>query len=186
MELGYGLEHVPFLLLYAYSLYHCFLTVGEPYAQAMRELEEAGLVIPGSEEETEDGGLAAAMLSQGVVREAAAPTVNYTALLEQEEEGPPLPNPFLPAIVPLLYLLGTVVTHGLMLLFQVWSVRVLAFIKYTPVRSLEDATFVMVVPRSFKGKSSIIQLERPTHDDGSSAGHPFFLFQKHKYVAEEE
>ncbi|GMF17501.1 unnamed protein product [Phytophthora lilii] len=157
----------------------------------MRELEEAGLVIPGAGDVTapgEDGGLAAAMLSQGVVREAAAaePTINYTAMLEQDEEGPPLPNPFLPGIVPLLYLLGTVMTHGLMLLFQVWSVRVKAFIKYTPVTSLDEATFVMVVPRSFKGKSSIVEITRPKHADGTSAGRPYFLFQKHKYVAVEE
>ncbi|KAG3190212.1 Manganese-transporting ATPase 4 [Phytophthora cactorum] len=189
MNLGYGLEHIPFLFLYAYSLYHCFLTAGEPYAQAMRELEEQGLTIPGSVDAPgQDGGLAAAMLSQGSVREAApaAPTVNYTAMLEQEREGPPLPNPFLPGIVPLLYLLGTVMTHGLMLLFQIWSVRVKAFIKYTPVTSLDEATFVMVVPRSFKGKSSIVEIIRPKHADGTSAGRPYFLFQKHKYVAEEE
>ncbi|KAF1772700.1 P-type ATPase, cytoplasmic domain N [Phytophthora cactorum] len=160
MNLGYGLEHIPFLFLYAYSLYHCFLTAGEPYAQAMRELEEQGLTIPGSVDAPgQDGGLAAAMLSQGSVREAApaAPTVNYTAMLEQEREGPPLPNPFLPGIVPLLYLLGTVMTHGLMLLFQIWS-----------------------------GKSSIVEIIRPKHADGTSAGRPYFLFQKHKYVAEEE
>ncbi|KAF4317561.1 hypothetical protein BBO99_00003284 [Phytophthora kernoviae] len=165
-------------------------TIGEPYAQAMRELEEQGLVIPGSGDVTtpgEDGGLAAAMLSQGSVREAAAePTINYTAMLEQDEEGPPLPNPFLPGIVPLLYILATVMTHGLMLLFQVWSVRVKAVIKYTPVTALEDATFVMVMPRSFKGKSIIVEIIRPKHADGSSAGRPYFLFQKHKYVAEEE
>eukprot|EP00644_Phytophthora_capsici_P010737 jgi/Phyca11/526333/estExt2_fgenesh1_pm.C_PHYCAscaffold_90054 len=191
MNLGYGLEHIPFLFLYAFSMYHCFLTIGEPYAQAMRELEEQGLTIPGSVDVTapgEDGGLAAAMLAQGSVREAASsvPTINYTAMLEQDLEGPPLPNPFLPAIIPLLYLLGTVMTHGLMLLFQVWSVRVKAFIKYTPVMSLDEATFVMVMPRSFKGKSSIVEIIRPEHADGSSAGRPYFLFQKHKYVAEEE
>ena len=77
-------------------------------------------------------------------------------------------------------------THGLMLLFQIWSVRVKAFIKYTPVPSLAQATFVMVVPRSFKGKSSIIEIVRPKHVDGTSAGRPYFLFQKHKYIAEEE
>ncbi|KAI9906928.1 hypothetical protein PsorP6_003879 [Peronosclerospora sorghi] len=41
----------------------------------------------------------------------------------------------------------------------------------------------MVVPRSFKGKSSIIEITRPR---GTSAGKPYFLFQKHKYVAEED
>lgn len=79
--------------------------------------------------------------------------------------------------------MGTVISHGLMLLFQVWSVRVLALIKYAPVRRLEDATYVMVVPRSFKGKSSIIELQHPRRLDGTFA-EPFFMFQKHKYLAE--
>ncbi|KAI9913077.1 hypothetical protein PsorP6_006752 [Peronosclerospora sorghi] len=64
-------------------------------------------------------------------------------------------------------LVGTVMTHGLMVLFQTWYLRVKAFIKYTPVSCLNEATFVMVVPRSFKGKSSIIELTRPR---GTSAG----------------
>lgn len=189
MNLGYGLEHVPFLFLYAYSLYHCALTVGDPYAQAIRELEESGVLIPqapGSGDAVDDGllsGLAASTLSQGSVRDVAS-NINYTELLLQEEEGPPLPNPFLPAIVPLLFLLGTVITHGLMVLFQVWSVSVLAYIKYSPVQKIEDATFVLVVPRSFKGKSSIIKLEHPPKSADGSQAKPFFVFQKRKYLAE--
>lgn len=191
MNLGYGLEHVPFLILYAFSLYHCFLTVGEPYDQAIREREEHGLAVPSSRDVTapgEDGGLAAAMLSQGLVREVArvASSLNETVTPQREDEGPPLPNPFLPGIVPLLYLLGTVMTHGLMLLFQIWSVRFKAFIKYSPVTCLDDATVVMVVPRSFKGKSSIVEICRPNKAKGAAAGQPFFVFQKHKYVAEED
>lgn len=190
MNLGYGLEHVPFLFLYAYSLYYCLLTIGEPYAHAIRELEESGVLIPqtagGVGDAVDDGllsGLAASTLSQGSVRDISS-SINYTELLNQEEEGPPLPNPFLPAIVPLLYLLFTVVTHGLVVLFQVWSVSVLAFIKYTPVQKLDDATFVLVVPRSFKGKSSIIQLEKPPKRADGHQAKPFFVFQKRKYLAE--
>ncbi|DAZ94193.1 TPA: hypothetical protein N0F65_000420 [Lagenidium giganteum] len=183
LNLGYGLEHVPFVILYAYSLYHCYLTVGEPYAQAMQELRDAGVILPSDQAGAGDddllAGLAASTLAQGVVRDDVS-ALNATGIVE---EGPPLPNPFLPAIAPLLFLLGTTLSHLLMLLFQVWTVRVKAFIKYTPVSHLSEATFVMVVPRSFKGKSSIIQLERPTNRDGSP-GAPFFIFQKHKYIAE--
>uniref|UniRef100_K3X9P6 P-type ATPase A domain-containing protein n=1 Tax=Globisporangium ultimum (strain ATCC 200006 / CBS 805.95 / DAOM BR144) TaxID=431595 RepID=K3X9P6_GLOUD len=188
MNLGYGLEHVPFLFLYAYSLYYCLLTIGEPYAQAIKELEESGVLLPQSGaggDAVDDGllsGLAASTLSQGSVRDVSS-GINYTELQDQEE-GPPLPNPFLPAIVPLLYLLFTVVTHGLMVLFQVWSVSVLAFIKYTPAQTLEDATFVLVVPRSFKGKSSIIKLEKPAKTADGRQPTPFFVFQKRKYIAE--
>lgn len=187
LNLGYGLEHAPFVLLYAVALYHCALTVGEPYAQALRELEEAGGLLPpgassspsAADEDALLAGLAASALSQGSVRSDATANVNYTELLQQQEEGPPLPNPFLPAIVPLLWLLGTLVSHGLVVLFQVWSVRVLAFVKYAPVQTLADATFVLVVPRSFKGKSSIIKLERT-----AAGSAPFFVFQKRKYLAE--
>ena len=183
LNLGYGLEHVPFVLLYAYALYHCFLTIGEPYAQAIKELEEAGILMPGLDAAADASadalsGLAASALSQGVVRDDLSSRINYTELLAQDEDGPPLPNPFLPAIVPLLYLLGTTVSHMLMVLLQIWSVKVLSLIKYAPVRSFKDATYVLVVPRSFKGKSSIVPLEKGKN------GQSFFLFQKHKYIAE--
>lgn len=88
-NLGYGLEHVPFLFLYAYSLYHCLLTVGEPYAQAIRELEESGILIPGSYEQFSGGdndvlsGLAASTLSQGVHRDEPTSAINYTELMNQ-------------------------------------------------------------------------------------------------------
>ncbi|TYZ63475.1 hypothetical protein PybrP1_006643 [[Pythium] brassicae (nom. inval.)] len=186
LNLGYGLEHVPFLFLYAFALYHCALTVGEPYAQALRELEESGALLPHDAAAGAQGqddallaGLAASTLSQGSVRDVSPASVNLTELLATQEDGPPLPNPFLPAIVPLLWLLGTVVSHGLVVLFQVWSVRVLAFVKYAPVPTLERATFVLVVPRSFKGKSCILPLER-----GPAGSAPFFVFQKRKYLAE--
>lgn len=75
MNWGYGLEHLPFFILYAYSLYHCYLTVGEPYAQAMKELEESGLLPPSaltSGTGDEASGLAASTLMQGSVREVPA------------------------------------------------------------------------------------------------------------------
>jgi manganese-transporting P-type ATPase len=179
---GYGLEHIPFLVLYAFSIYHCALTIGEPYAQAIKELQESGVLLPGSEPSSGVAdealsGLAASALSQGVVREDLSTRVNYTQLMDANEEGPPLPNPFLPAIVPLLYMLGTTISHVLMLLLQVWSVRVLSLIKYAPVKRLNDASHVLVYPRSFKGKSSIVPLEK------DSDGNAFFMFQKHKYTA---
>ncbi|KAI9908352.1 hypothetical protein PsorP6_003880 [Peronosclerospora sorghi] len=124
----YGLEHVPFMVLYAYSLYYCYLTVGEPYAQAMKEMEEVGFVIG-------DAGIAGTSGHDGrCARSSYATSNDYTAMVEHEKETTPLPNPFLPGIVPLMCLVGTVMTHGLMVLFQTWSVRVKAFIKYHPYR----------------------------------------------------
>ncbi|KAI9910722.1 hypothetical protein PsorP6_011092 [Peronosclerospora sorghi] len=181
MNWEYGLEHVPLMVLYAYSLYYCYLTVVEPYAQAMKEMEEAGFVIG-------DAGIAGWGAGCGDVvprrcaRSSYATINDYTAMVEHEKRRHRC-NPFLPGMVPLMCHVGTVMTHGLMVLFQTRSVRVKAFIKYTPVSCLDEATFVMVVPRSFKGKSSIIEITRPR---GTSAGKPYFLFQKHKYVAEED
>jgi len=90
LNLGYGLEHVPFVFLYAYSLYHCVLTAGEPYAQAIRELEESGILIPGSFDQFNAGadsdalsGLAASALSQGTQRDELSSAVNYTELMNQ-------------------------------------------------------------------------------------------------------
>ncbi len=72
LRLGYGLEHLPFLVFYAFSLYHCFLTLGEPYAAALEELREAGMTLPGDSAGPGNdalSGLAASALSQGTVRE---------------------------------------------------------------------------------------------------------------------
>uniref|UniRef100_A0AAV1TWU3 P-type ATPase A domain-containing protein n=1 Tax=Peronospora matthiolae TaxID=2874970 RepID=A0AAV1TWU3_9STRA len=136
VQSGYGLEHLFFVLMYAFSLYHCFLTIGEPYAQAMKEREQSEVMTAGG--------------------------VTGTGTTE-----------------------AWLLPYWLMELC-IWSVRVKSFIKYAPVTSLDEATYVMVVPRSFKGKSSIIEITRPKQADGTLAGRPYFHFQKHKYVAEEE
>ncbi|CAK4621626.1 hypothetical protein LEN26_020084 [Aphanomyces euteiches] len=178
-NMQYGLEHVPFLILHVYNLYWCFQTSGQPYAIALKELEETGFDIsrilnPPSEEALT--GLAASALSSGV----AAATPEKT---EEDIQIPPLPNPFLPGILPLLCLLGVICLHILMRLMQVWSTRFLTFVKYTPVANLADATFVQVVPRAYRGKSVIVPLEQHVLPNGERSA-PFFMFQKHKYVGE--
>ena len=100
LNLGYGLtllyghhtvEHITFLFFYAYSLYYCFLTIGKPYAQAMNEMEASGFGSGDVNISGDDGGLAAAMLSKGSVRETVAqPTINHTAMLEQDKGVVPL------------------------------------------------------------------------------------------------
>ncbi|KAF0694448.1 Aste57867_14681 [Aphanomyces stellatus] len=174
-NMQYGLEHIPFLLLHAYNLYWCYQTSGQPYAIALEELEESGFDIsrilnPPSEDELT--GLAASVLATGGV---SSPN--------DDVQIPPLPNPFLPGIVPLLCLLAVVCLHILMRLMQVWSTRALTLIKYTSVSNLSDATFVKVVPRAYRGKSVIVPLEEHVLGNGEKSA-PFFMFQKHKYVGE--
>ncbi|ETV84154.1 hypothetical protein H257_03440 [Aphanomyces astaci] len=178
-NLEYGLEHVPFLLLHAYNLFWCYQTSGQPYAIALEELEESGFDIqrilnPPTDEVL--AGLAASALS------SASAAGDATGA--DDVQIPPLPNPFLPGIAPLLCLLAVLCLHILMRLMQVWSTRVLTFIKYTPVATLSDATFVKVVPRAYRGKSVIVPLEQHVLSTGEKSA-PFFMFQKHKYVGEQ-
>ena len=75
---GYGLEHIPFLILYCIVLYFCFQTIGEPYAIAIQELREQGIEIPSHAVDSmiytgvvssKGSGLANSALSGGIVRE---------------------------------------------------------------------------------------------------------------------
>ncbi|OQR97175.1 P-type ATPase (P-ATPase) Superfamily [Thraustotheca clavata] len=176
---GYGLEHIPFLLLHAYNLYWCFLTIGDPYALALKELEEQGfnldrILNPPSEDEM--GGLAgSALMNSGSTDAPVNPT--------DDKSIPPLPNPFLPAIIPLLCFVFVLCLHILMRLLQIWSTRVLTFIKYNSAANLADATFVKVVPRAYRGKSVMVELEQHILSNGEKSA-PFFMFQKRKYVGE--
>ncbi|ETW07462.1 hypothetical protein H310_01974 [Aphanomyces invadans] len=177
-NLEYGLEHVPFVLMHVYNLIWCYQTIGQPYSIALEELEESGFDIqrilnPPTEEVLT--GLAASALSAAAASDSSAG--------HDDVQIPPLPNPFLPGIVPLLCLLAILCLHILMRLMQVWSTRVLTFIKYTPVTTLSDATFVKVVPRAYRGKSVIVPLEQHVLSTGEKSA-PFFMFQKHKYVGE--
>ncbi|OQS01155.1 P-type ATPase (P-ATPase) Superfamily [Achlya hypogyna] len=172
---GYGLEHVPFMLLHVYNIYWCLLTSGDPYALALKELEEQGfnmdrILNPGGEDD---------FLAANALKAAGDAPVNPT----DEKSIPPLPNPFLPAIIPLLCFVTVLCLHILMRLLQIWSTRVLTFIKYNSVSNLADATFVKVVPRAYRGKSVMVELEQHTLSNGEKSA-PFFMFQKRKYVGE--
>ena len=57
---GYGLEHIPFLLLYMVSFYYCYGTIGTPYAMAIQELKDNGHVFPNA---------TATILENGMVQE---------------------------------------------------------------------------------------------------------------------
>lgn len=179
-NLGYGLEHIPFIILYGVVFYYCYGTIGEPYQNALMELKTdySDLFSASSASaERNNEGLAASALSGGIIQEET--NAEDLFLNELHEKGKSLPNPYLPSLVPLLALLGVTIGHVLMILLQVWSVTILTLIKYRQVSSLDTAEYVRIFPKAFRGKPTLIRLEK-------SASHGlFFVFQKRKYIAEQ-
>ncbi|CCI46489.1 unnamed protein product [Albugo candida] len=167
-----SLEHIPFLFLYAYAISQSYHTIGEPYAFALEEYQSTH-PIP-----TTTSDLASKTLSQGLVREDTINASSSSNAIWEEEV--PLPNPYLPAIGPLLFLIGTLLSHALIILLQVWFVRVRAWVHFTSVNTLEEAAFVAIQPRAYRGKSDIVPLQSDLiHGEKLY----YFMFQKHKYIA---
>jgi hypothetical protein len=84
LNLGYGLEHLPFLFMYILSIYKCYLTIGEPYFTAMMELQEAGINSEDRNTLGDFSDLAVSTLSQGVKRDDSSDfvsTVQYEEVL---------------------------------------------------------------------------------------------------------
>ncbi|KAI9920984.1 hypothetical protein PsorP6_001503 [Peronosclerospora sorghi] len=122
----------------------------------MKEMEEAGFVLGDAgiagPSGHDGGGLACAdVVPRRCARSSYATSNDYTAMVEHEKETRPLPNPFLPGIVPLLCLRSDVCDGC--------------------------APFVQGQEQHYRNYKASC---------GSSAGKPYFLFQKHKYVAEED
>lgn len=41
---GISIEHIPFLVAYLFTVYHCAVTIGEPYDNRINELKEEGKI----------------------------------------------------------------------------------------------------------------------------------------------
>nr|CCA15951.1 Ptype ATPase (PATPase) Superfamily putative [Albugo laibachii Nc14] len=167
-----SLKHIPFVILYAYAISQSYHTIGEPYALALEEYQSTHPTP------TTATDLASQTLSEGIVREDTITTAASSNAIWEDEV--PLPNPYLPAIGPLLFLIGTILLHALTVLLQVWFVRVRAWIRFTSVNALKQATFVAIKPRAYRGKSDIVPLQSQLINGEKSY---FFMFQKHKYIA---
>ena len=74
-NVGFGFEHIPFILMYILVLYQCYLTIGEPYATALQEAQENGLVPGIVQAKSDTDGLAAQALNEGIVRPDVEPSV---------------------------------------------------------------------------------------------------------------
>lgn len=164
-NLGYGLEHAPFVLLYVVAIYYCSMSIGEPYAQALIEQN-----VTAEKLQARDSldNLANADFQNGVNGQGSV------AFIENEIS---LPNPYLPGLLPTLLLMGIACSHILLQLLQVWSLTVRSLVKYTPAKSVDEASFVRVTPKAFRGKACILPLAR------SASGQIWFSFQKRKYIA---
>eukprot|EP00054_Salpingoeca_dolichothecata_P000146 m.16120 g.16120 ORF g.16120 m.16120 type:complete len:1361 (+) comp10277_c0_seq1:123-4205(+) len=91
----------------------------------------------------------------------------------------PLPSAFVPSFLSRLALAAVVLLHGLMFLGQHWSVSFRALVKF-PSASIRDATFAKVIPPPHHGKSALVPITK------TRTGSRFFVFQKHKYIFEQD
>lgn len=41
---GISIEHIPFLIAYLFTVYHCAVTIGEPYNNRINQLKEEGKI----------------------------------------------------------------------------------------------------------------------------------------------
>jgi hypothetical protein len=58
---GISLEHLPFLIAYIFTIYHCAITIGDPYNNRINELKDEGK-IPYEVETEEEITLAMAVI----------------------------------------------------------------------------------------------------------------------------
>ena len=93
--------------------------------------------------------------------------VPYAAAFEKAQDEysglpcMPLPSEYVPSFMARLYLGTTVLLHGLMALWQHWSVNFRCWLKY-PVADVRDAQWVKVLPRPHKGRAAVVELLRGT------------------------
>ncbi|KAL4527712.1 hypothetical protein Ndes2437A_g02854 [Nannochloris sp. 'desiccata'] len=121
---------------------------------------------------TQAGGVVEAEDVEKAVEDVLAPSINNT-------HGSHL----------LIVLVILVLCHILLYLFTIWSVDIRCRVRYSQVRTLEDATLIKVVPHAFTGTREVVQLERkkPASDD-LDKDRPYiaFSFRKLKFVWENE
>ncbi|CAM9406446.1 unnamed protein product, partial [Phaeothamnion confervicola] len=159
-------EHVPFLVLYAWALRWCFMTIGEQYHDALARAEEFGMELPGSIDR------------QRTTLNAMLAGVDITA--KDADIGvkiASLPSEHLPGFWALLALGLVAIAHALMMLLQHWSVNMRCLIRFRPVDAVERATHVRVTPRTTSGSSKTLLLPVKAGPLG-----PWFVFNRRKYV----
>ncbi|CAM9156199.1 unnamed protein product [Chrysoparadoxa australica] len=147
----FGVHYLPFIVLYAWTLQRCFLTIGEQYQEALAVADDVGLDLPNSESHRR-AELNALLAGDEVGESIAVKTIR-------------LPWEYLPGFWPLLYLGIVVILNLLMVLLQHWSVafrQVGCWIQCRPAKDAREATHVKVVPASHlpSAKTLLVPIER--------------------------
>lgn len=154
-----GVEHIPFIILYAILFHQCYMTIGEQYVEAIAKAERKGIDIPNTEGYMRNK--ASKFFEEGFEDEPIRSWFNFDpdAVPVQKKEFR-LPSQYLPGFWPVLFL-GTVVTlHVLMQLLQHWSIKFKCLLHFRKVERTEDATHVRVIPQQNSGKPGVYKLEK--------------------------
>mmetsp|Transcript_4844 Transcript_4844/g.19377 ORF Transcript_4844/g.19377 Transcript_4844/m.19377 type:complete len:1638 (-) Transcript_4844:108-5021(-) len=184
----FGLEYLPFVLLYAVLLFQCYMTIGDQFQRAVEKAERDGRAIPMTARSLRDAGQK--VLANGLESDKDTggwwifSGFNEQSLEEQEKEKEErpirLPSRYLPGFWPLLGLGFTVTLNILLVLLQVWSVRFKCFVRFREVDSVTTATHIHITPARTAGggKPALVPLQRKP---GSALG-TWFVYARRNYA----
>ena len=229
-----GIQHLPLLVAYAFVLRWCARTAGEPYLEAVRELElkangtlatasitssasvadapprvvrksdgidfgvdawdaetfeqdhvgdeELEVGPEGFDLEEVGGSTEGEGKGDGEGVEAGASWDDGWG--DEEEDGPQLPQRFLPDFWAVFALFVTFVAHALLELCQIWSVSFKTLVQYKKVDTFREGSYVKVVPRDPHSTAEIVLIQgsKIYKRDGRSV--LWFSSHKRKYEIE--
>lgn len=159
-----GYEHFLFFFLYAITIYHCLMTIGDQHMEALTNAEERGIDIL---DEAEKQRYEADLFLTG---EKMDPDIAEAIAFR-------VPSAWLPGFWASIFFGLVVIFHALMMLCQKWSVAFRCFIRFRQVSDIQSATHLHVTPRSHQGKEELVVLEK-----NETQGEQFFEFHRRKYV----
>mmetsp|Transcript_272 Transcript_272/g.664 ORF Transcript_272/g.664 Transcript_272/m.664 type:complete len:1324 (+) Transcript_272:50-4021(+) len=99
---------------------------------------------------------------------------------DDEEDGPQLPQRFLPDFWAVFALFVTFIAHALLELCQIWSISFKTLVKYRRISSFRDGAYVKVVPRDPHSTVEIVQVEQSKVYKNEADGKPVLWFSSHK------
>lgn len=140
----FSLQNLPFILLYAWAFHACYATIGQQYQEALDRADEEGWELPNTVD-SQRSALSTLIAGAGEELDAAAATPVVGGSIKR------LPWRHLPGFWPLFYLGAIAILHGLVILVQVWSIRIRCWFQMRSATP-ENATFVKIEPRQHGGK----------------------------------
>ena len=158
-----GYEHFLFFFLYAITIYHCIMTIGDQHMEALTNAEERGIdILDEAEKQRYEADL---FLTGEKMDPAIAEAIAFR-----------VPSAWLPGFWASIFFGLVVIFHALMMLCQKWSVAFRCFIRFRQVSDIKNATHLHVTPRSHQGKEELVPLQK------NETGEQFFEFHRRKYV----